>query len=67
MNILNSALAVARFFYKFVVGDDWVVAAVTLVGLVLTGVLVADGVNAWWLVPVLAVLMTCVSLQRRRA
>ncbi len=57
-------VAVARFLYHFVVGDDWVVAAVMVAGLAVTGLLVHGGVNAWWLVPPLAVVMTGVSLRR---
>jgi hypothetical protein len=57
-------IGVARFFYRFIFGDDWRVAAAVLLGLVLTGLLVAQQVQAWWLVPVIAIAMTWVSLQR---
>jgi hypothetical protein len=60
-------VGVPRFVYGFIVGDDPVVAAVMLAALVLTAVLVAAHVNAWWLVPPLAVAMTGFSLWRRRA
>lgn len=42
-------------------------AVVMLLGLVASGLMVANGINAWWLIPVLAVAMTAVSLERRRA
>jgi hypothetical protein len=61
------ALAAGRFLYRFVVGDDWVVAVVMLAGLVASGLLATNGVNAWWLIPPLAVAMTVVSLERRKA
>jgi hypothetical protein len=65
---MRSALSfvngVARFLYRFIFGDDWRVAAAVLLGLVLTGLLVAQQVQAWWLVPVIAIAMTWVSLQR---
>jgi hypothetical protein len=60
------AVAVGRFIYDYIFGDDWVVAAVMIVALVATGLLVAAHVNAWWLVPVLAIAMTGFSLWRRR-
>lgn len=60
-------VGVPRFVYGFIVGDDPVVAAVMLAALVLTALLVAAHVNAWWLVPPLAVAMTGFSLWRRRA
>ena len=62
--IVEAAVGIGRFFYHFVVGDDWVVAAVMLLSLVATAVLVGNGVNAWWLVPVLAVGMTWAGLRR---
>ena len=65
MNVVGSIAGVGRFFYRFLVGDDWVVAAVMLLALVATAVMVAGGINAWWLVPPLAVVMTGVSLLRR--
>lgn len=55
----------ARFLYHFLVGDDWVVALVMVAGLAATAGLVAARIQAWWLVPVLAVVMTEVSLRRR--
>ena len=40
------------FWYDFVVGDDWQVAAIVVVALALTAVLAhAASVNAWWLLP----------------
>jgi hypothetical protein len=61
---ISFVIGVARFFYRFIFGDDWRVAAAVLLGLVLTGLLVAQQVQAWWLVPVIAIAMTWVSLQR---
>ena len=65
MKAAAPAIAVGRFFYNFVVGDDWLVAVVMLLGLVATAAMAAAGINAWWLVPPLAVVMTGVSLLRR--
>jgi hypothetical protein len=40
------------FWYDFVIGDDWHVAAIVVAVLAVTGLLVhGAGVNAWWLVP----------------
>jgi len=62
----RATVGAARFLYGFVVGDDWSVAAVMLLALLTTALLVANGVTAWWLVPALAVAMTGISLRRRR-
>jgi len=62
--VVAAVVGVARFLYRFVVGDDWTVAVAILIALSATGVLVADHVSAWWLVPFVAIFMTGVSLRR---
>ena len=64
-SLVRGVVGVARFLYRFVVGDDLMVAVVMLLGLAATALLAVNGINAWWLAPVLAVLMTGVSLRRR--
>lgn len=61
------AVNVANFVYGFIVGDDWTVAAVMAAGLVVTAVLVANHLPAWWLVPLLAIVTTGISLARHPA
>ena len=53
-----------RFWYHFIIGDDWTVAVAVAVALVVTAVLVSLHVNAWWLMPVVVVAMLGVSLRR---
>ncbi len=60
----SAAVSVARFLYGFVVGDDWTVALAMVLALALTGVLAADHISAVWLVPLVAIVMTGVSLRR---
>jgi len=56
------------FWYDFIVGDDWQVAALVAAGLGLTAVLVhVAGVNAWWLLPVVAIAALGWSLHRATA
>ena len=62
--VVSGVVGVARFLYRFVVGDDWTVAVAIVIALSATGVLVADHVSAWWLVPFVAIFMTGVSLRR---
>ncbi len=52
------------FWYDFVIGDDWVVAAGVVVGLAGTYGLGKAGVTAWWLLPVVLVVLLPVSLRR---
>jgi len=53
-----------RFWYHFIIGDDWTVAVAIAAALVATAVLVSAHVNAWWLTPVVVVAMLGVSLRR---
>jgi hypothetical protein len=67
MSALGGALVgIGRFLYRFVVGDDWMVALAIVLALVATSVLVTEKFPAWWLVPVVAIVMTGVSLRRAR-
>jgi hypothetical protein len=50
MQVLKSF---GRFWYDFVIGDDWHVAAIVVAALALTALIThVAGVNAWWLLPV---------------
>jgi hypothetical protein len=40
-----------RFWYDFVIGDDWRLAAGALVALGLAGVVAHAGHSAWWVAP----------------
>jgi hypothetical protein len=53
-----------RFWWSFIVGDDWRVAAGVVAGLGLTAVLTHEGVNAWWLLPAAVALVLGWSLRR---
>jgi hypothetical protein len=52
------------FWYGFIVGDDWTVAAAIGVALVITEALNQRGVVAWWLLPLTVVVATAASLWR---
>jgi hypothetical protein len=56
--------AFGAFWYDFVIGDDWRGAAVVAAAIAATAVLVAAGVNAWWLLPVSALAALGWSLRR---
>ena len=43
--------AFLAFWYDFVVGDDWRIAAFVVAGLALTKVVAHASVPAWWLLP----------------
>ena len=56
--------AFGRFWWDFIVGDDWRVAAGVAAALGLTALLTHEGVNAWWLLPVAVAVMLALSLRR---
>jgi hypothetical protein len=56
------------FWYDFVIGDDWHVAAIVVAALAVTALLVHQaGVNAWWLVPLCVFAALGWSLRRATA
>lgn len=57
-------VAIVRFLYDFIVGDDWTMAAAVFVGLALSAILNANHRVAWWLIPVIVVVMLGISLRR---
>ena len=60
--------SIGAFWYDFVIGDDWHVAALVVAGLGLTAILThAAKVNAWWLLPIFVVVALGWSLHRATA
>ena len=52
---MSYLVAFARFWWDFVVGDDWLTAAGLVLALGLTALVAHDDVSAWWLLPVAVV------------
>jgi hypothetical protein len=61
---MKQIAAFGRFWWSFVVGDDWRVAALVAVAIGATAVLAAAGVTAWWLLPLAVPLVLWLSLRR---
>jgi hypothetical protein len=53
-----------RFWYDFIVGDDWIIAAGVLIAIALSALLAQRGVAAWWLLPIAVVILLAISLGR---
>lgn len=43
--------AIAMFWYDFVVGDDWKIAAAVVLGLAATALLSKTTLPSWWVLP----------------
>ncbi|MFL5961483.1 MAG: hypothetical protein ACJ757_01120 [Gaiellaceae bacterium] len=56
---MNRVAAFGRFWWDFVVGDDWVAAAGVIAGLALTAALAA-----WWVLPIAVATVLTMSVLR---
>ena len=56
--------AFGRFWWSFVVGDDWRAAAGVVLAIGSTAALVTGGLDAWWLMPVSVACILALSLRR---
>ena len=54
----------AAFWWDFIVGDDWRVAAGVILAVIATALLAHHGVNAWWLLPLAVLVLLALSLRR---
>jgi thiamine transporter ThiT len=61
---VNRLAAFGRFWWNFVVGDDWLVAAGLVLALGMTALVAHDDVSAWWLMPLAVVGLLVLSLRR---
>jgi hypothetical protein len=64
--MLSAVAAFGRFWYRFIVGDDWVIAAAVVATLLAIALLLGAGVQAWWLMPVVVIAVLGLSLRRAR-
>jgi hypothetical protein len=53
-----------RFWWEFVIGDDWLVAVLVAVAIGATALLAAANIAAWWLLPFAVLLVLWLSLRR---
>jgi len=61
---MSRVAAFGRFWWDFVVGDDWLSAAGVAIAIGATAAVAAGGVAAWWVLPLAVLLVLYVSLRR---
>jgi hypothetical protein len=61
---MNGLRRFGRFWWDFVIGDDWRIAAGVVVALAATAALAASDVPAWWLMPAAVAVVLYLSLRR---
>jgi hypothetical protein len=57
-----SLKGIALFWYDFVIGDDWRIAAAVVAALIVTAALAHAHIAAWWLLPLAVVAFLGISL-----
>jgi hypothetical protein len=56
--------AIAGFWWDFVVGDDWRTALGVVLSIVVTAVLAAADIAAWWFLPAAVLIILYRSIRR---
>lgn len=56
-----------KFWWDFVVGDDWVAAALVVLAIGVTALVAAGGIPAWWVMPLAVMVVLTISLRRASA
>jgi hypothetical protein len=61
---MRRVTAFLRFWWEFVAGDDWRIAAGLAAALGLCALLAHEAVDSWWLLPLAVVALLADSLRR---
>jgi hypothetical protein len=61
---MKQLAAFGRFWWEFVIGDDWLVAVLVAAVVGATAVLAAANIAAWWLLPLAVPVVLWLSLRR---
>ena len=64
--VIRWVLGFGRFWSRFIIGDDWTVAAAVAIGLAITALLNAARFPAWWVIPLFVIVILRVSVQRSK-
>lgn len=59
---MNAIIGFGRFWYDFIIGDDWLIAAI--IAAVLAVLVILSRSTLWWVLPVFVILALGASLWR---
>jgi hypothetical protein len=62
--MIDRVRAFGRFWYDFIIGDDWRVAVAVVAALAITYGVSSVGIPAWWVLPATVVITLPLSLWR---
>lgn len=62
--VVSGLRSFALFWWDFIVGDDWRIAAGIILALAGTAAIATTSVPVWWLVPIAVAALLAASLQR---
>ena len=63
-DVMRAIKAFGAFWYDFIVGDDWRVAVAVVLALAVTGGLSTTAIPAWWVLPIVVVILLAASVWR---
>ncbi len=66
MRVASWLVGFGRFWYRFIIGDDWTVAASVAFGLTLTALLNRGQFPAWVVIPLVVIVVLRASIQRSK-
>ncbi|HLX32717.1 MAG TPA: hypothetical protein VKR79_08100 [Gaiellaceae bacterium] len=61
---MKYVVAFGRFWWDFVIGDDWLAAVLVGIAIGITAAIAHSHITAWWLMPVAVLVVLWVSLRR---
>jgi hypothetical protein len=60
--MVGAIVGFGKFWYDFIIGDDWLIAA--LIGITLVVLRILDRAELWWVLPIVVVFALGTSLWR---
>ena len=63
--IFSYTKAFGKFWYNFIIGEDWILAATACVGVIIDFILRGNHITAWYILPILLTIAMGISIMRK--